>query len=231
MEPDRTFADYFARAQAEVLIPREQQILELRYGIASGQTRTLEQVGQRFRLTRERIRQLSAGALRRIHTSARRNLALGHAMGACAGLVLYLERACRPDEPGHLDRVIAFAQTALPHLPPRTLALPLLTRLLCPPVQRRQCLRDLCQRYKQRSTCIEGSLDDTPDQACPNPACHRHPVAAYLAPCHGQHLPDGENHSAQPANAAEGEPLACLEAGSSAWTCMHQTNEPPLNCF
>ena len=177
MGADRTFAEYFALAQAEALYPREQQILDLRYGIPSGQTHTLEQIGKHFHRTRERIHQLAAKALRKLRARASRDLARGHATGACAALVLYLERECRPDEPGHLDRVIAFAQTALPHLQPNTHALPLLVSLLCPPVQRGQCLRDLRQRYKQGSTRLERSFDDTPEQPCPYPACHRHPVA------------------------------------------------------
>ena len=48
------------------LSDREQQVLELRYGLRGGEPCTLEEVGQRFRLTRERIRQIEAKALSKL---------------------------------------------------------------------------------------------------------------------------------------------------------------------
>lgn len=48
------------------LSPREQKILEMRFGLADGVTHTLEEVGQEFGVTRERIRQIEAKALERI---------------------------------------------------------------------------------------------------------------------------------------------------------------------
>ena len=48
------------------LSPREQQILIMRFGLKDGVTHTLERVGQRFGVTRERIRQIEAKALERI---------------------------------------------------------------------------------------------------------------------------------------------------------------------
>jgi RNA polymerase primary sigma factor len=50
----------------EALSGREQQVLELRYGLLDGETRTLEEVGDRFSLTRERIRQIEAKALAKL---------------------------------------------------------------------------------------------------------------------------------------------------------------------
>jgi RNA polymerase primary sigma factor len=46
--------------------PREERILKLRFGLDDGQPRTLEEVGRKFGLTRERIRQIEAEALRRL---------------------------------------------------------------------------------------------------------------------------------------------------------------------
>ncbi len=53
------------------LDPREQEVLRLRFGIGDGDEQTLAQIGHRFRLTRERIRQIEARALRKLRHSAR----------------------------------------------------------------------------------------------------------------------------------------------------------------
>ena len=51
---------------------RERKILELRYGLADGYARTLEEVGKQYNVTRERIRQIEAKALRKFRHPARR---------------------------------------------------------------------------------------------------------------------------------------------------------------
>ena len=57
------------------LQPREQQVLELRFGLIDGTCYTLEEVGKRFNVTRERIRQIEAKALRKLrHPSRSRKL-------------------------------------------------------------------------------------------------------------------------------------------------------------
>jgi RNA polymerase primary sigma factor len=48
------------------LSPREQRVLVLRFGLEDGRSRTLEEVGQEFKVTRERIRQIEEKALRRL---------------------------------------------------------------------------------------------------------------------------------------------------------------------
>ena len=57
------------------LTPREEMVLRLRFGLDDGKTHTLEEVGQTFNITRERIRQIEAKALRKLrHPSRSRNL-------------------------------------------------------------------------------------------------------------------------------------------------------------
>jgi RNA polymerase primary sigma factor len=48
------------------LSPREGMVLQLRFGLKDGQPRTLEEVGRKFGVTRERIRQIEASALRKL---------------------------------------------------------------------------------------------------------------------------------------------------------------------
>jgi len=48
------------------LTPREEQVIRMRFGIGDGSEHTLEEVGQRFSVSRERIRQIEANALRKL---------------------------------------------------------------------------------------------------------------------------------------------------------------------
>lgn len=59
----------------DTLTEREQKVLKLRFGLADGRPRTLEEVGKEFNVTRERIRQIEAKALRKLrHPSRSRKL-------------------------------------------------------------------------------------------------------------------------------------------------------------
>ncbi|MBI4297109.1 MAG: RNA polymerase sigma factor RpoD [Chloroflexi bacterium] len=53
------------------LSPRERKVLQLRFGLEDGRSRTLEEVGREFRVTRERIRQIEAKALRKLRHPTR----------------------------------------------------------------------------------------------------------------------------------------------------------------
>jgi RNA polymerase primary sigma factor len=53
------------------LAPRERKVLELRFGLEDGRSRTLEEVGREFHVTRERIRQIEAKALRKLRHPSR----------------------------------------------------------------------------------------------------------------------------------------------------------------
>ena len=53
------------------LTTREEQVIKLRYGLEDGRPRTLEEVGRKFKITRERIRQIEAKALRKLRHPSR----------------------------------------------------------------------------------------------------------------------------------------------------------------
>ncbi|MBR6682410.1 MAG: sigma-70 family RNA polymerase sigma factor, partial [Clostridia bacterium] len=55
----------------KTLTPREENVLKLRFGLEDGRTRTLEEVGKEFNITRERIRQIEAKALRKLRHPSR----------------------------------------------------------------------------------------------------------------------------------------------------------------
>jgi RNA polymerase primary sigma factor len=57
----------------DTLAPRERRVLQLRFGLRDGHERTLEEVGKRFGVTRERIRQIEARALRKLRQPSRSN--------------------------------------------------------------------------------------------------------------------------------------------------------------
>ena len=61
--------------ELHTLTPREEHVIKLRFGLYDGRTRTLEEVGMEFNITRERIRQIEAKALRKLrHPSRARHL-------------------------------------------------------------------------------------------------------------------------------------------------------------
>ena len=63
--------DVPAPAVLDTLTEREQKVLKLRFGLEDGRTRTLEEVGKQFDVTRERIRQIEAKALRKLRHPSR----------------------------------------------------------------------------------------------------------------------------------------------------------------
>lgn len=73
--PDDAAGSILLREQIEELLTglteRERQVLELRFGLKDGKTRTLEEVGKYFDVTRERIRQIESKALRKLRHPSR----------------------------------------------------------------------------------------------------------------------------------------------------------------
>lgn len=62
----------------DTLTEREQRVLVLRFGLKDGRTRTLEEVGKEFNVTRERIRQIEAKALRKLRHPSRARMLKGY---------------------------------------------------------------------------------------------------------------------------------------------------------
>ena len=56
----------------KTLTPREEKVIKMRFGVGDGSEHTLEEVGQSFAVTRERIRQIEAKALRKLRHRSRR---------------------------------------------------------------------------------------------------------------------------------------------------------------
>jgi len=75
LTPDEAAANTMLREQLDIVLgslsPREVQIIRLRFGLEDGRCHTLEDVGERFNVTRERIRQIEAKALRKIRHPSR----------------------------------------------------------------------------------------------------------------------------------------------------------------
>ena len=76
-EPHDSAAYTMLKEQLEdvmgTLTPREAKVLKLRFGLEDGKARTLEEVGREFQVTRERIRQIEAKALRKLRHPSRSN--------------------------------------------------------------------------------------------------------------------------------------------------------------
>jgi RNA polymerase primary sigma factor len=75
LSPVEVASRQFLKDQIEKVLgtlnPREQRIIQLRFGLADGRSRTLEEVGKEFNLTRERIRQIEAKAIRKLRHPSR----------------------------------------------------------------------------------------------------------------------------------------------------------------
>ncbi|NNN05105.1 MAG: sigma-70 family RNA polymerase sigma factor [Elusimicrobia bacterium] len=73
--PSNSAGTFLRRAEIEkvlsTLTDREAKIIKLRFGIDSGYPRTLEEVGRIFRVTRERVRQIEAKAVRKLRHPSR----------------------------------------------------------------------------------------------------------------------------------------------------------------
>lgn len=76
-DPEEVVEDENVREEVDdaldILTDKEREVIELRFGLRDGRTRTLEEVGQKLGLTRERIRQIEAKALKKLKQSKGRH--------------------------------------------------------------------------------------------------------------------------------------------------------------
>jgi len=118
MNPENeSFIEYFSLAQSNALSTRESAIVELRYGLASGEPNILEVVGLKVGVTRERIRQILDKSLRKIVSKGQREIKRRKVTEPCAELLLYLRNTIRPKDEGAVDRLVDFVENSLSHLP------------------------------------------------------------------------------------------------------------------
>jgi len=79
--PDRAASNELLRERIESLLKtltyREREIIRLRYGLGDGYTYTLEEVGRIFKVTRERVRQIEAKAVRKLQHPVRSKQLVG----------------------------------------------------------------------------------------------------------------------------------------------------------
>jgi len=121
---------YFTEAQHSVLNEREQSIIDLRYGFVGDQSHTLAEIGQKFGITRERVRQIITKCEKKIRAVGRRKLWSGETNHPCAELIQFLENNIDKQADNALEQIIEFADKSLSHLHMENLAIPLLVKLL-----------------------------------------------------------------------------------------------------
>ena len=72
VDPEKEVAKVFKRVRTDLAsITSIEEVLKLRFGLVDGYSRTLEEVGRKFNVTRERIRQIEAKALRKMRHPTR----------------------------------------------------------------------------------------------------------------------------------------------------------------
>ncbi|MEM1172831.1 MAG: sigma factor-like helix-turn-helix DNA-binding protein [Cyanobacteria bacterium P01_H01_bin.35] len=120
------FFEYFAQAQLEALKDREQQIIELRYGLTGNKPLSMASIGEVFGISRERIRQILKKAHKKIRGKGQRQIKVDNINNPCAELLIYVRAIIRPHEPNSVERLVEFSIKNLSCLPQQTHALPLL---------------------------------------------------------------------------------------------------------
>lgn len=131
-ETNFDFLIYFTQACKKRLSERENQIIDLRYGLTTEDPLTLAAIGIELGVSRERIRQLLTKAHHKIISQGEKHIRVGKIDDPCAELLIYARAIIRPEEEHSVGRLIQFSQTNLSHIPPITHALPLLAQLAYP---------------------------------------------------------------------------------------------------
>ena len=112
-----SFLEYFSLAQRNALSPRESVIVDLRYGLTSGEPQTLEKVGLEIGVTRERIRQILSKSNKKLVAKGQKEIKIGKVNEPCAELLLYLENIIRPGDEGAVDRFVDYIEAELSYMP------------------------------------------------------------------------------------------------------------------
>ncbi len=133
---DQPHSDFFVRylgpALDEAVKGRDLEIAQLRFGLISGDPLTLHEVGAQYNVSRERIRQIVARALSRVHIKAKRQIKLSNLQSCSAQLVTYVEKIILPNDEKCVARLVEFCEESLSHLPTSTHAIPLIASLMFP---------------------------------------------------------------------------------------------------
>lgn len=126
LEEDGIFLDLLLQLVDSALSERNADILCRRFGLLGTDGQTLSEIGQEFKLTRERIRQLVNKSLRKINTKAKRQFKNGQIDEPGARLVKLINEAIRPGEEGEDTRMLTMCAEQLPNLHPVKYAAPLI---------------------------------------------------------------------------------------------------------
>ena len=131
-EYDIEFFEYLIQAQLEALKNREFEIFGLRYGLTGENPCSLNAIGEVFKVSRERIRQILNKAHQKISSKGKRQIRLKNFDGSCAKLLIYLTSIICPGEAGFISRLVEFATNRLSILPLTTHSFKLVAHLLYP---------------------------------------------------------------------------------------------------
>jgi len=112
------FIEYLDAARIEALRQRESEIFNLRFGLSQGKPHTLAEIGSRYKISRERVRQLVNRSQRRIVSKAKGQLRKGNVDLPCVELLLCVREIIKPEEPNSDQRFLIFFEERLSYLLP-----------------------------------------------------------------------------------------------------------------
>ncbi|CAN5478871.1 hypothetical protein BH10CYA1_BH10CYA1_56820 [soil metagenome] len=132
VDNDDFFVRYLGPALDEAVTGRDLEIVQLRFGLSSGDTLTLRELGDQFNVSRERIRQILNRVLSRVHFKAKKQLKLSNEHSCSAQLVAHIEQIILPNDKECVERLVEFCRNSLNHLNTSTHAIPLVASLIFP---------------------------------------------------------------------------------------------------
>lgn len=124
------FDELLVAAMQATLKDRDRDIFDLRYGITDGEPMTLQEIGEVYGVTRERIRQLLVRCHRRLRAKGIRELKKGNMSDPCAELITHTLSSIAQYGDDQNEAIIEFVEQELPHLPVVTCSIPLVCILV-----------------------------------------------------------------------------------------------------